>query len=132
MNTKARLMILSVLLCLVALAAFALFFSGREASESLDGDPLRERGMRAAAIAGELVSVARGQLEALPDEHRAEVGEVLGELEESVAAVKTLLADRKADEEALAAAVAALEKVLDGVLVVPDNETKQQERSADS
>ncbi len=88
--------------------------------------------MRAAAIGGELVSVAKEQLGALQEEHRADVGELLGELERKVAAVKELLSRKDADEEELAAAVAALEKVLDGVLVVPDNETASQERRTDS
>jgi len=88
--------------------------------------------MRAAAIGGELVSVAKEQLGALQEEHRADVGELLGELERKVAAVKELLSRKDADEEELAAAVAALEKVLDGVLVVPDNETGNKERRTDS
>lgn len=132
MKKKIRLIMLSAFLCLTALIAFSIVFSGREASESLDGDPLRERGMRAVAIGGELVLVARSQLEALPDEHREEVGDLLGELEEKVSEVKDLLSRRNADGEVLSTAVAALEKVLDGVLVVPDNEAGHRERRTDS
>jgi len=88
--------------------------------------------MRAAAIGGELVSVAKEQLGALQEEHRTDVGELLGEMERKTAAVKELLSRKDADEEDLAAAVAALEKVLEGVLVVPDNETGNKERRTDS
>jgi len=127
-----RLLLFSGLLCLGLLLAYLFLFSGKEAPEPLDGDPLRERGMRAAAIGGELVAVAKEQLGALQEEHRADVGELLGELERKTAAVKELLSRKDAGEEDLAAAVSALEKALDGVLVVPGNETGNKERRTDS
>ena len=131
-KNTTRLLLVSGLLCLLVFLAYLFLFSGQEAPEPLDGDPLRERGMRAAAIGGELVSVAKKQLGALQEEHRADVGELLGELERKTAAVKELLSRKDADEEDLAAAVSALEKTLDGVLVVPDNETGNEERRTDS
>lgn len=132
MKNSTRLFLFSGLLCLGLLLAYPFLFSEKEALESLDGDPLRERGMRAAAIGGELVSVAKEQLGALQEEHRADVGELLGELERKIAAVKELLSQKDADEKNLGAAVAALEKALDGVLVVPDDETGNQEGRTDS
>lgn len=132
MKNTTRPLLFSGFLCLGLLLAYLFLFSGTEGTEPLDGDPLRERGMRAAAIGGELVSVAKEQLGALQEEHRADVGELLGELERKITAVKELLSRKDADEEDLAAAVSALEKVLDGVLVVPDNETGNKERRTDS
>ena len=65
------------------------------------------------AIGGELAGAARVQLDMLPAEDRAEVEEMLEELERSVAAVNALLREARPDEAALSAAVEQLERSLE-------------------
>lgn len=77
------------------------------------GGQLRERGEMAVAIGGELAGAARVQLDMLPAEDRAEVEEMLEELERSVAAVNALLREARPDEAALSAAVEQLERSLE-------------------
>lgn len=132
MSKRSRIIMLSTLLCLAVVLMFVFFSRERDNPEPLEGDPLRERGMRAAAIGGELAAVVRGQLEALPDEHREEVGALLLGLEERVAVVKKVLSRKDADEEELASAVASLEELLNGILVVPNNEMIKKEGSVNS
>jgi hypothetical protein len=129
MRRKTRVVLLALLLCLGAVIVSAFFSGDREPPLETDGNPLRERGMRAVVIGGELASIARTQLEALPDEHRNEVEELLIELEEKVGTVKKLLLRKDTDPKSLDSAVSVLEALLDGILVVPQDEMSPQERS---
>ena len=90
------------LLLLSALALSVVLFLLR--SPAPVGGQLRERGEMAAAIGGELAGAARVQLDILSAEDRAEVEEMLEELERSVAAVNALLREARPDEAALSAA----------------------------
>ena len=111
MKVKRPLVIAAILL-----VAGVLAYSPK-VSPPPEGDPVKERGERAAEIGRELVGVVRAQLDALPAAHRDEVEEVISELEREVTAVTEFLRDPAADAEAMAEAVSVLERTLEGVII---------------
>lgn len=79
------------------------------------GNPGTERALRAAAIAGELASVARSQLDSLSGDARKDVETIIRKLEDGAERVRQLLAD-SAPEEAIDAAAETLEKLLSDII----------------
>ena len=79
------------------------------------GNPGAERALRAAAIAGELASVARSQLDSLSGDARKDVETVIRKLEDGADLVRKLLAD-SAPGETLDEAAEGLEKLLSEII----------------
>ena len=73
------------------------------------------RALRAAAIAGELASVARSQLGSLSGDARKDVETVVRELEDGAERVRKLIAG-SAPGESLDEAAETLEKLLSGII----------------
>ena len=88
---------------------------GKNGDRQTGGIPGTERAVRAAAIAGELASVARSQLDSLSGDARKDVETVVRELENGAEQVRKLLAD-SGPGETLDAAADTLEKLLSGII----------------
>ena len=83
------------------------------------------RALRAAAIAGELASVARSQLGSLSGDARKDVETIVRELEDGAERVRQLLAD-SAPGETIDAAAETLEKLLSEIITDYRPEPPQQ------
>jgi len=93
-----------------------LALGGRNGGGGQTGGNLgAERAVRAAAIAGELASVARSQLDSLSGDARKDVETVIRKLEDEADRVRKLLAD-SAPGEALDEAAETLEKLLSEII----------------
>lgn len=97
-----------------------------------EADPLRERALRAAAIAGELSGFARSRLGGLPPGDRREVEGLLFHMEERTKAVRVLLEKERSGSVALESAVEDLEAVLDSVLRHGSGEDEQPGEEEDA
>ena len=104
---------------LAAAAVFVILvlaLGGRKGGDrQAGGNPGAERALRAAAIAGELASVARSQLDSLSGDARKDVETVVRELEDGAERVRQLIADA-APGETLDGAVETLEKLLSDII----------------
>ncbi|TDY64940.1 hypothetical protein C8D99_10186 [Aminivibrio pyruvatiphilus] len=89
------------------------------------------RALRAAAIAGELVSVARSQLGSLSGDARKDVETIVRELEDGAERVRQLLAD-SAPGETIDAAAETLEKLLSEIITDYRPEPPQQREGSAS
>ena len=89
------------------------------------------RALRAAAIAGELASVARSQLGSLSGDARKDVETIVRELEDGAERVRQLLAD-SAPGETIDAAAETLEKLLSEIITDYRPEPSQQREGSAS
>jgi len=89
------------------------------------------RALRAAAIAGELASVARTQLGSLSGDARKDVETIVRELEDGAERVRQLLAD-SAPGETIDAAAETLEKLLSEIITDYRPEPPQQREGSAS
>jgi hypothetical protein len=89
------------------------------------------RALRAAAIAGELASVARSQLGSLSGDARKDVETIVRELEDGAERVRQLLAD-SASGETIDAAAETLEKLLSEIITDYRPEPPQQREGSAS
>jgi hypothetical protein len=89
------------------------------------------RALRAAAIAGELASVARSQLGSLSGDARKDVETIVRELEDGAERVRQLLAD-SAPGETIDAAAETLEKLLSEIITDYRPEPPQQREGSAS
>lgn len=129
MKKRSLVITLAAFVVFTIVLVFCFLAENRRDEIFSDGDPLRERAMKAAVMGEELSSVARAQLDALPEEHQKEVGDLLDELDSKVTAVKKILTDPAAKATSLVSAVETLERTLEGILVVPDADSIHREGS---
>ena len=111
---QRRLLMTFVFSALVGLVFFHII---RGQVPPVETDPLRVRAESAAALGGELASLARSQLDNLLPPDREVVEQQVLRLEQSTVAVRSFLKER-AKEETLLPALISLESIL-GEIVVP-------------
>ncbi|MBL3539923.1 hypothetical protein [Aminivibrio sp.] len=120
---------------LAAAAVFVILIlalgGGKDEDRQTGGNPGAERALRAAAIAGELASVARSQLDSLSGDAGKDVETVVRELEDGAERVRKLL-EESAPPESLDAAAETLEKLLSEIITDYRPEPPQQREGSAS